>query len=1159
MKTLYRYIAPMSLALVSTGCSDEVFLVGGNDNLDENTINLSASYPSLTRASEAGFDDRDEMGIFVLDYVDGNTQTIGSTDVHAENVSFQFIEADGSWKSESKLYWTSDATPADIIGYYPFVSNMGTSAYYSFSIQRKQNNSRENGSMGGYESSDFLWGKSEKVMPTAERVNLSLSHLMSCIRVTLLEGNGFSEGEWNSLDKIVVIPNIHQNVDIDMEKGSVGQAYGETVSVIPFEYVSEWRGVVTPQSKQAGENLIDITVGNDSYHLVKNSSVSYESGKLNTFTITVDKRSEGGLQFSLTDESITPWIDDLEFRDGIVRNYISVNVHKRGSLSEVVRVAGLSPSALVGLKLSGEIDEKDFDFLREGCTSLKNLNLSDVSVWYGDRKNVIPERAMYQKKTLARIIFPKTLEVIGSDAFYECGLMGSLIIPEGVTKIGERTFNQDNSGNISFNYGTFAQCGSLYGELSLPSTLEFIEDNAFARTGFTGTLDIPESVKTIGNQAFVGNQFSGDLIIPDGVENIGSSAFRGIPFTGSLTLPKGIKTIYAMTFADCGFSGVLNLPEGLRNIEVSAFAGANLRGELKIPSTVQRISNHAFERTKISSLVLPDNLYYLGNAAFADCSELRGSVSIPSKVQRICQELFSGCSKLNEVILPEGILTIGGAAFYKCLNLSHVVCEATEPPMIDEIKMPEFSAEGLIDIYVGPFDGLSKPNLYLEVPKASIGLYREAKGWNELSRISEYSGFICRPALANALNTRHTETLVLNSEGAWEVIEKPDWCELSKTSGESKSEIVLTISALNHGAGNREGKIVFGLKDTDVISECIVSQFDYLYEEDECVTLQKASRGKGIDVVFLGDGWDASSIADGSYLNRVNEQMEAFFGIEPYASYRDRFNVYVAMSLSQESGVNTASTWYNTRFLTFFSYDWDNSTTLSVDDPDMVFDYAVSKTPLTADNINKSLVIISLNNNEYGSSTILTEEGGCIALCCADEDNYPMDTRGIIQHEACGHAFGKLAEERIVKNKFLPDERRDDIELAQMKGWYRNISLSGKMSDIWWSDLIYDQRYSDKVDIFEGAFGYTQGVYRAEINSCMNYGIPYFSAPARLDIMRRILEYSGEGFTMEKFYATDSDKWGATGSTRAAMPDASDVYVNSGMHHPVRIVKSKKY
>ena len=115
------------------------------------------------------------------------------------------------------------------------------------------------------------------------------------------------------------------------------------------------------------------------------------------------------------------------------------------------------------------------------------------------------------------------------------------------------------------------------------------------------------------------------------------------------------------------------------------------------------------------------------------------------------------------------------------------------------------------------------------------------------------------------------------------------------------------------------------------------------------------------------------------------------------------------------------------------------------------------------------------------------------------------------------------------------------------------------MSDIWWSDLIYDQRYSDKVDIFEGAFGYTQGVYRAEINSCMNYGIPYFSAPARLDIMRRILEYSGEGFTMEKFYATDSDKWGATGSTRAAMPDASDVYVNSGMHHPVRIVKSKKY
>ena len=170
-----------------------------------------------------------------------------------------------------------------------------------------------------------------------------------------------------------------------------------------------------------------------------------------------------------------------------------------------------------------------------------------------------------------------------------------------------------------------------------------------------------------------------------------------------------------------------------------------------------------------------------------------------------------------------------------------------------------------------------------------------------------------------------------------------------------------------------------------------------------------------------------------------------------------------------------------------------------------------------------------------------------------------MDTRGMLQHEACGHAFGKLAEERIIENRYLRDNEKDHINEMFLRGWYQNISLTGKLNEVSWSELIFDPRYSNKVDVFEGGYGVTRGVYRAEINSCMNYGIPYFSAPARLDIMKRILEYSGEGFTMEKFYATDSDKWGSTGTTRAAMPDASDTYVNSGMHHPVRIVKSKKY
>ena len=46
--------------------------------------------------------------------------------------------------------------------------------------------------------------------------------------------------------------------------------------------------------------------------------------------------------------------------------------------------------------------------------------------------------------------------------------------------------------------------------------------------------------------------------------------------------------------------------------------------------------------------------------------------------------------------------------------------------------------------------------------------------------------------------------------------------------------------------------------------------------------------------------------------------------------------------------------------------------------------------------------------------------------------------------------------------------------------------------------------------------------------------------------MRRILDYSGEGFTMEKFYATDSKKWGDSSAQTKAMPDQA--YVQNAWH-----------
>ncbi len=1152
MKTTYKYTLLCSLPLMLAACAEDSMNTPGGNGDERLPISLSAAYPTTSRASDAGFEDNDNMGVYVLDYLGGTPQGIADADVHAGNVRFQFDGTNNTWNGATTIYWTSNSTPADIIGYYPFNSSVEDPTAVTFSISRRQDLSGSVTALGGYEASDFLWAKAQKAMPTTSRVDLTFRHLMAGIRVTLAEGSGFAEGEWAKLEKNVLVSNVIPYATVNLADGSVKVGDESPISVTPYEYNGEWRAIVVPQTVNAG-NIIAVSVDGTSYNLSKTEAVTYQSGKLHTYTITVNKRAVSGddnYEFKLTDEAITAWIDDVDFRDGIMREYIIVKVDKRGTLEDCIKNQSLKEEDIENIKIEGEIDENDFTYMREKFIYLKSLNLYNAEVYAEGKKAMIPNGALSGKSTLNHITFPKNLTVIGSCAFSDCGLIGDMIIPEGVTHIGLGSdLDEASPGHWGGGAGVFTNCASLVGNLVLPSTLEFIESGAFCRTNLTGELILPEKVRFIGSIAFDGAKFNGTLNLPENIREIGKGAFFRVPFTGDLKIPAGIKIIREYTFSGGNYN-LLYLPDGITEIKNESFLECGFRGELKLPSALRYIGERAFESNKFSSIIFPAELTYMGAECFKNNNRLSGTLSIPEKLSAIHHGTFSGCTLLDEIVISENITKIEGEAFGGCYNLSSVIVNNPEPPLLTYYQWNG----GNYDAFVG----IPKDNFTLQVPGKSVEIYRQADGWKEFKRIAEYSNFVCRPASACALTTRHQETLVLNSDGDWEVTHKPDWCDISKASGSGKTELTLTVNELAKGSGNRSDYVEFSLKGTDFTTKCAVSQYDYQYSEDECITLQKATRGNGIDILFLGDGFDGEAISTGKYLELVNEQMEAFFGVEPYTTYRDYFNVYACVSLSQESGVNTANTWRNTRFTTLYTIDCFGNGHLQPEDADYVFDYAVAHSPLTADKMSRSLIIMSLNSDEYGSETTMTWDGSPIAICCRG-DVYPMDTRGIIQHEACGHAFGKLAEERIVKNMYISNKEKQDITEAHWRGWYQNISLTGKMAEIAWSHFIFDPRYSDKVDVFEGAYGKTRGAYRAEINSCMNYGIPYFNAISRQDIVRRILEYSGEEFTMEKFYAKDSDKWGTTGTSRAAMVDESQSYAASGIHHPVRIIKSNKY
>ena len=1168
--TLLYYMVAL-VAMLFTGCSDDFF--GSSEQHDSNRIQLSGDIDQLavTRVNDNGFCNGDVMGVYIVDYEGNNPGTLKVSGNRGDNVRHTFDEPNYKWSSAYDLYWKDKHTHIDVYGYYPF-ANPESIEDYQFEVQKDQSTTTAEGEMGGYEASDFLWGKVPDVAPTTSVIRLPLAHRMSNARVTLIQGSGFADGEWANTKKIVLTANVARKASINLSTGEIKTAgSAESTMTIPSRVNDEWRTIVVPQTVAAGTTLFSITIGGVPYKFTKNEALTYVSGKMMNFGIKVDKQTgSGAYKLTLVSESITPWENDLVSHDAAAKEYIVIN-STPGGLKNAITAANKDYAQVRNLKITGQINAKDFYFMRDSMLRLSALNLKEVRIkgWGKNEENEenmddqIPNSAFYFIQTvggsnsLNRIVLPDTLKSIGSNAFYGCKyLSGSLIIPEGVTEIKRGAFNgciglngilslpstlkklgnrgEDDMGDEGTDYygGVFQNCRNLTGNLILPDNLELIRGYCFSGcSGLYGELRLPAKLKRMGNCAF--SYCSG--------------------FSGSLSIPQGITALPSEAFHNCGFNGTLTLHDGITNIANDAFANCHFKGELHLPKSLKVISENVFCNNDFSgTLTLPSTLTHIGSNAFANNWRLMGVLDIPNEVESIGESAFSNCKMLEGIIFPESMETIRQGAFSDCFGITSIRCKGTMPAHIES----------------GAFNGVAKDNFTLEVPESAIAQYQAASGWCDFKRIAAHHELVCRPSVACALSTEHKQKLVVNAEGEWEVASKPDWCEVSPASGNKKTEVTLTIKGMSKNADSRDGKVVFRLKDKDYTHECSVSQYGYEYGEDEWITLQKATKGNngGINIVLLGDGFNAKDIASGDYLKDIKQEVEYFFGIEPYKTYRDYFNVYTAIPLSTESGVGTVNTIRYNRFNTTFT----GGVGLKAD-YDEVFSYALGAPTVNKGNLNQTLIIIVPNSTDYGGICQMWEDGSAIAFCPQSTYGYPLDTRGVIQHEAGGHGFGKLGDEYIYHNAFI--DFCDctccghvlEFNGAKSLGWYDNLELTGKMHSVGWSHLIFDDRYSDIVDIYEGGYMHNRGVFRSEPNSCMNNDIPYYSTISRESIVKRIKAYAGETYSFEDFVKNDkrdagiveSRTFGGNGDQRTA-----GTYQHAPMIHkssPLKMAKVRRH
>lgn len=266
----------LSLAtLVFAGCDKNEDIT-----LPDNVLRIEASYPSQSKATDAGFDAGDKIGLFATSYVGNVASPLQISGNWINNAALIF---DGSvWNPEKSLYW--DDVAMDVYGYYPYMKPVSIDAQ-PFEVACDQSVETADGVLGGYEASDFLWAKASGVTQTEGNVQLAFKHCCSKLVVKLVKGEEY-DGDFPS-EAELYIHNVVPTATIDFTTGSVVKdIFGEPTSIRARKVDDgTYEAIIIPQRVVSRRPFIELIANNISYMI--EDTFYFKPGVQHTISLTI--------------------------------------------------------------------------------------------------------------------------------------------------------------------------------------------------------------------------------------------------------------------------------------------------------------------------------------------------------------------------------------------------------------------------------------------------------------------------------------------------------------------------------------------------------------------------------------------------------------------------------------------------------------------------------------------------------------------------------------------------------------------------------------------------------------------------------------------------------------------------------------------------------